>query len=333
MWYPRHECGLRIALFFSAATAAGAFGGLLARGIGAMAGVAGKSGWAWIFIIEGLLTLVVAAVAYWCINDYPATAKFLTPVEKVEVERRLKADRSSLADDFNLKYFFDALKDWKIYVNMLITMGIYTPLYSISLFLPTIIKVMGNGQYTPEMAQLLSVPPYVVACFFTISAGFLADRMKQRGIFMIVFLLVAIIGWSLLLSSGAPTQQYVGCFFAVSGIYPLVPLGVAWTGNNIGGSLKRGVGIAMHVGWGNLGGCIAAFMYLAKDSPRFQPGHATLIGFMSMSLVLSLFMTIYFRRENARRDAAYKAPELYTEEEKLLERENGDNATFFRYTI
>ncbi len=45
MWYKRHECGLRMAVFFSAATAAGAFGGLLARGISGMNGVGGKSAW------------------------------------------------------------------------------------------------------------------------------------------------------------------------------------------------------------------------------------------------------------------------------------------------
>jgi MFS family permease len=73
MWYRRHECGFRMALFFSAATAAGAFGGLLARGISEMRGVGGRSGWAWIFILEGLITLLVASVAYWAINDYPKT--------------------------------------------------------------------------------------------------------------------------------------------------------------------------------------------------------------------------------------------------------------------
>lgn len=59
MWYRRHECGLRMAIFFSAATAAGAFGGLLARGIMEMRGVAGLSGWQWIFILEGILTVIV----------------------------------------------------------------------------------------------------------------------------------------------------------------------------------------------------------------------------------------------------------------------------------
>lgn len=59
LWYRRHECGFRMAIFFSAATAAGAFGGLLARGIVELDGVGGKSGWAWIFILEGLATFFI----------------------------------------------------------------------------------------------------------------------------------------------------------------------------------------------------------------------------------------------------------------------------------
>lgn len=61
LWYRRHECGLRMAIFFSAATAAGAFGGLLARGIVELDGVGGKAGWAWIFIIEGLVTFGIGS--------------------------------------------------------------------------------------------------------------------------------------------------------------------------------------------------------------------------------------------------------------------------------
>lgn len=50
-------------------------------------------------------------------QDYPDTAKFLTPAEKEEVVRRLEEDRSALANEFDMKYFYDAVKDWKIWVH------------------------------------------------------------------------------------------------------------------------------------------------------------------------------------------------------------------------
>lgn len=330
MWYRRHECGLRMAIFFSAATAAGAFGGLLARGIMEMRGVSGLSGWQWIFILEGILTVIVAFSAFKLMHDYPATAKFLNPEERNEVVERLKRDRSSLADEFDLKYFWQAVKDWKIWVHMFITIGVYTGLYSYSLFLPTIIRDLG---YANTTAQLLTVPPYFVACFFCIGAGYLADRLGQRGIFMIFFMGMAIVGLIMLLATHNTHVKYAGCFLLASGIYPNVPQGVAWNGNNIGGSLKRGVGIAMHVGFGNLGGTISAYLYLAKDGPAYHPGHSTLLACQAMAMILSIFMTLYLRRENARRDREYKPPSEYTEEERIAEREKGDNATFFRYTV
>jgi MFS family permease len=188
MWYKRHECGLRMAIFFSAATAAGAFGGLLARGIMEMDGVGGLDGWAWIFILEGLVTFCFAIMAFFVMYDYPDTAKFLDDTERKEVVRRLEEDRSVLSDEFKWQFFRDALKDWKIWVHMVITIGIYTPLYSISIFLPTIVKGLG---YTNEMAQLMTVPPYVVACLFTIAGGYAADKHGQRGIYMIFFCCVA----------------------------------------------------------------------------------------------------------------------------------------------
>jgi hypothetical protein len=135
----------------------------------------------------------------------------------------------------------------------------------------------------------------------------------------------------MLVSSEKPHVQYAGTFFAAAGIYPNVPMGVAWNGNNIGGSTKRGVGIAMHVGFGNLGGVISAFSYRTVDSPRFFSGHGLLIGTITMSCCLCIFMTLYLRRENARRDAFMRGRNItlddYTEEMKTAEREKGDNAT------
>ncbi|KAH9896304.1 major facilitator superfamily domain-containing protein [Xylariomycetidae sp. FL2044] len=329
LWYKRQECGFRMALFFSAATAAGAFGGLLARGINEMDGVGGRGGWAWIFILEGLFTFFVGTLAFYVMNDYPATAKCLNSNERAEVLRRLEDDQSSLSDEFDIKYFWEAVKDWKIWIHMLISIGIYTPLYSYSLFLPTIISGLG---YENNTAQLMTVPPYVAACICCVGAGILADRVGQRGIFMIFFNCIAIIGFIMLIATEHNGVKYAGTFFAACGIYPNVPQGVAWNGNNMGGSTKRGVGIAMQIGFGNLGGVISGFLYQAKDKPQYYPGHGTLIATETMSLILCIFMTIYLRRENARRDRL-KAPSQYTIEEKQAEKNKCDSATYFRYIV
>lgn len=53
MFYKRHELQWRINLFYAASILAGAFSGLLAYAIAHMSGVAGYSGWRWIFILEG----------------------------------------------------------------------------------------------------------------------------------------------------------------------------------------------------------------------------------------------------------------------------------------
>ncbi len=73
--------------------------------------------------------------------------------------------------------------------------------------------------------------------------------------------------------SWQPLVRLVGIFMSylltgAAGVYTLVPLIGAWNSNNIGGSMKRGVGIAMQVGFGNLGGAISGFVYLSTDGPR-----------------------------------------------------------------
>ncbi len=100
-WYKRSELGTRVAIFFSAATVSGAFGkmdirlrgvhisppnlvipgGLLAAAISNMNGIGGRPGWAWIFILEGLFTILAGLASFWIIQDFPDTAKFLTETE------------------------------------------------------------------------------------------------------------------------------------------------------------------------------------------------------------------------------------------------------------
>lgn len=108
---------------------------------------------------------------------------------------------------------------------MLICMAGFCPIYSFALFLPTIIKNMG---YTANNAQLMSVPPYVCACFFTIIASWFADRYRKRGVFLLGFQLVAILGFALLAGSGKAHIQYTGTIFAAIGKFRSLSLRNKW---------------------------------------------------------------------------------------------------------
>lgn len=135
MWYCRHEIQLRQALFFSAASIAGAFSGLLAFAISKMDGVGGLEGWRWIFILEGLATVVAALVAFFVLHDFPETAKFLTEEERAFVVFRLKYRQDKDSDDedrikvaetekFKWKYVWDAFTDWQIWTNIVVYWGV-----------------------------------------------------------------------------------------------------------------------------------------------------------------------------------------------------------------
>ena len=101
----------------------------------------------------------LALSAYYFMYDYPDTAHFLTPEERREVQHRLEADQSFLDDQFRMKYFWDAVRDWKIYVIMLITIGIFTPLYSFSLFLPpSLTRSPTSNRHIPECDERCKDP-------------------------------------------------------------------------------------------------------------------------------------------------------------------------------
>lgn len=304
-WYKRNEFGVRAAIFFSAAALAGSFGGLLAAAIQNMDGIQGIAGWAWIFIIEGLLTIIIGIASFWVVVDFPDEAKFLSKEDKQRVLFRLKADKQSSAEheNFKIEYLWAALSDWKTYAGMLIYMGPLMPLYSFSLFLPSIIQ---NMSFTsPDQVirnQLLSVPPYALAAIVTVVVGFWSDRAKTRGIFNLVCAPIGIAGFIMLMASKNPGVQYAGTFLGTVGIYPCVSLTIAWVANNVEGVYKRGIVLGFVIGWGNLNGVVSSNIYFNK--PHYYEGHGTIIAYQAVCIFGgSLLMMFLLRQENKKRIA------------------------------
>jgi MFS family permease len=117
----RFEVQKRMAGFYLVSVLVGGFSNILAYGLMQMDGLGGQSGWRWIFIIEGIITILFGILAYFVIIDFPdkivQTGKtFITPDEVEILKARIDRDRDdSVADELTWAKAGAHLSDWKLW--------------------------------------------------------------------------------------------------------------------------------------------------------------------------------------------------------------------------
>ncbi|KAK9802306.1 putative Major facilitator superfamily domain-containing protein [Seiridium cardinale] len=333
----RSYSGLLAARFFLGVAEAGLYPGCAAMFFSAASIAGNLEGWRWIFILEGIATVIIAAVAFLVLHDFPETATFLTEEERAFVVFRLKygqdkkateEGRASVAEaeDFQWKYVWQAFRDWQIWTNIFVYWGIVCPLYGISLFLPTIINNLG---YTSSTAQLLTVPIYITAAILAVVFAYISDRVGKRSPFVITFLCTMIVGFAMCISTSNPRVVYAGVFIAACSIYPSFPGNIAWLSNNLAGSYKRSAGMAMQIGIGNLGGAMASNFYRARDSPRYLLGHGLELAFISVGIIAAIIQVFSYKAINKRRGRIMSEGGDQLSQKELAVK--GDKANTFRY--
>lgn len=129
-WYPKNELGKRMALLVSGIIVSNAFAGLVSAAIlGGFSDVNILRPWSWLFIIEGLMTIVVAAAALFLLPDYPSNTRWLTAEEKQMAQARLALDVGS-ADVLDeekqgaMKSLWQAARDHRTWLFAVMQMSI-----------------------------------------------------------------------------------------------------------------------------------------------------------------------------------------------------------------
>jgi MFS family permease len=189
---------------------------------------------------------------------------------------------------------------------------ILVPIYSFSLFLPSIIAGLGYKRIT---AQLFTVPPNFLAFLVVLMASWISDRIKMRYIMQ--------------LAATTPGVRYGGTFFVAAGIFPCSPLVLAWLSNNLAPHYVKATGLGFIVAVGNCGAFVATFTYLSEDAPLYTTGHAINIGAIGLSFILTLSNIAYIRWENAARASGKRDHRL----QGARENELGYRHPSFRYTL
>lgn len=228
-FYTNEELIARIGIILSSAPLAGSLGGLMAGGLSRIQTPRYRS-WPWIFFIEGALTVVVGAAAFFIMPDNPDKAKFLTPEEKEAAKvRKQILDQRSFARRITSISSTESHADVKESVSVqqeqqpadtkpsdtltlatfrravfhpmtiIMTLGCFMTIesiYAYNLFLPTLLANMG---YRGVENPLMTVPPNFFSFIFTIAATQYSQQKKRVALPLLISAAVATVGWTMLL--------------------------------------------------------------------------------------------------------------------------------------
>lgn len=279
----------------------GGLANILAYGLMQMEGTAGIRGWRWIFIIEGILTCVVAIAAWFIILDFPDKAEkkgFLTSHEAAIMLRRIEDDRADSVDDpLTWSKLVHHLGDAKLWVYATMFMSTTMPAYAFAYFLPVILVGMG---YSPGAANALSAPPALAAMFTAFTFAWLGDKYRVRGPIIAAQALLTIIGLMIVAYAKNNGARYFGTFLGVCGCQGNVPAILSYQSNNIRGQSKRSCGSALQIGFGAIGGIIASTTFRQVDAPRYITGLWVTAGLQFYILILLACTSTYFWKTNQR---------------------------------
>ena len=245
-------------MFYCSSALSGAFSGLLAFAIAKMDGLGGYEGWRWIFILEGIASVVIGASCFVGLPDSPArSTRWLKPdeIRFLELNHLLHRGQRQTEDvqgpkkKLSWTVLWQVVSDPFLYLQALIFMSNAVPNYGLKFTMPQIIRNMG---FTSSRAQLLTAPPYACGAISALVSALLADRFVWRMPFIVGAQVLLIIAYTILFVKAEFIADNVGlCYFAVFvacvGIYPILPGCNAWTINNLAGPAKRATGIAFMI--------------------------------------------------------------------------------------
>jgi MFS family permease len=284
-WYPAHRRGRMTTWFMTAIALSGVIGGPVSGYIlTTFNGANGWHGWQWLFLLEGIPSVVVGILVFVMLDDRIARATWLTPQERQLLEGNIATEDAS-KHDLPVR---TVLASPRVWLMSLIYFSFVMGLYGVSFWLPTIIKA--TGVTDAFMIGLLSAIPFAAAVVGMVLVSRSADRRRERRWHIALPAAAGAVGLvlSVVWAHNTPLAM-ASLTLATMGILTTLPLFWSLPTAFLAGT-GAAAGIAMINSIGNLAGFLSPYAvgWLKQATAANDSGMYMLAAFMLLGGLLAL---------------------------------------------
>lgn len=343
-FYKSRELPLRLSMFWTSLSLCQILTALLAFAILRMRGVAGMSGWRWLFIIEGLFTLCIGILAFYLMVPLALQTKnklhpkgwFTEREEKIVVNRVLRDDPSKgdmhNRQGLSIKMILKAAWDYDLWPVYLIGFLAYIPQGTIQPYMTLSMNALG---FSRLVVNLLTIPQAVLHIIFLIAITWFSEFINERSLTSLALPLVtvpfmaAIRWWPGSMHNPWVTWFFVSMVLAAPYIHAIC---VAWVSRNSNSIKSRSVCSALYnmtVQIGNIG---AYNIYREDDKPMYYRGNTQLFILAVVMIPLLFGVKAYYIWRNKQRDEKWNAMSPEEQEEYVrTTTDEGNKRLDFRF--
>ncbi len=292
-WFPSGERAKAVAKFMTATSLAGVVGAELARVLLKLEGKFGLHGWQWLFLIEGLPSIVLGMSVLFILNDHPDDAGWLSDDEKKWLDGELERDRKQggAEDNHRLRDAFKMPMVWVLAgIFLLDQVGVYT----VNLWMPSLFNTFLHSPGPEGAAHVARIGafPYLAAAVFTVFIGWSSDRTGERRFHIAGCFLLSILGFTWAAYAQSLTVALIAMTLAAMGYWSMMGPFWALPTRVLGGRAAAG-GVAIITMIGSLGGFVGPSLTgkLKDMTHNYTLGLLVIAGMAAVGAVLCLFLS------------------------------------------
>jgi MFS family permease len=300
-WFPERHRAVVLSRFYFAQPLALIVSATLSGVILKLNGVLGIPGWKWLFIAEGLPTVIMGFVTFFYLTDKPAKASWLEPSEREWLQQQIDEERARVESVHKIS-LWQALRHPRVLVLGLVLMGLVVCQSGTVMFLPQMVKALGT--FSSLQIGLLVAIPYAAASIGMLIIGYSSDRNRERKYHLLFSMLLIATG---LLGAAVFNTNIVLTVICIAmvaiGYFASVPIFYILPSTFLVGTASAG-GIALINSIGNLGGFFSqAGVGSLKDLTGSYSTGLVLLA-LAVTIAAVVAFVIWLQIENKRRLAS-----------------------------